>query len=414
MIMSKPFSGEEFWNIPRDDKEVLRELGRKVFEIATSSVNEEYIELQESINRLEMVKPIIYVYEIPWHEVNVHGELDLKTKHPLCRIYEERLRCIIYKWEHGLGAPVDDPRFTYPGLEPAIIQPLQDYIIDSGYGIQVEEDIVKKDERNPIVSHRFHVQIKSEEDIEKIKMPRVAFDSERAERDFQALCDIFDGIIPVERRGVSSFWFAPWDEIVQWTGVKEILIDMFRRPSYVHKLIDRMVAAWLHRLEQYMRLGLLRDDPMKLWGVETAQVFAAASPAMHEEFALKHERPWYEKWGYNYYGCCEPLHHKIDILRRNVPRLRKISISPFADFKRAAKNIRDEFVIAWKPSPAVFAASIWDPESVRKDIEEKLRIAREYNCIIEIHMKDISTVNYQPQRLWEWAQIASRIAEKYV
>ncbi|MEM3745721.1 MAG: hypothetical protein QW323_04425, partial [Candidatus Bathyarchaeia archaeon] len=249
--MSKLIGKEEPYEIPRSDKEILRELGKKVFEIATSKVNEEYIELQESINRLEMVKPIIYVYEIPWHEMNIYGELDLKTKHPLCRRYEERLRRIIYKWKYGLGAPIDDPRFTYPGLEPVIIQPVQDYICDSGYGIQVEEDILKKDERNPVVSHRFHAQIKCEEDIKKIKMPEITFDPERAERDYQALCDIFDGIMPVERRGVSSFWFAPWDELVQWTGVKEILIDMFRRPNYVHKLIDRMIAAWLHRLEQY-------------------------------------------------------------------------------------------------------------------------------------------------------------------
>ncbi|MCD6464819.1 hypothetical protein J7L27_00405 [Candidatus Bathyarchaeota archaeon] len=46
--------------------------------------------------------------------------------------------------------------------------------------------------------------------------------------------------------------------------------------------------------------------------------------------------------------------------------------------------------------------------------EEKLKIAREFNCIIEIRMKNISTVKYQPQRLWEWAQIASEVAEKYV
>jgi len=407
-------SSIEYKEISQSDKEILRDLGRKVFEIATSKANEEYIELQESINRLEMTKPIIYIYEIPWHEMNVHGELDLKTKHPLCRRYEERLRRIIYKWNHGLGAPVDDPRFTYPGLEPVIIQPVQDYIHDSGYGLQVQEDIVKTDERNPVVSHRFHVQIKCEEDIEKIRMPKITFDFERAEKDFQILCDIFDGILPVERRGVSSFWFAPWDELVQWTGVKEILIDMFRRPDYVHKLIDRMVAAWLHRLEQYIRLGLLKDDPMNLWGIGAAQVFAAASPAMHEEFALKHERLWYEKWGYNYYGCCEPLHHKVDILKRNVPRLRKISISPFADFNQAVKNICDEFVIAWKPNPAVLASPVWDPDAVRRELEEKLKIAREYNCVIEIHMKDISTVCYQPKRLWEWARIASEVAERYL
>jgi len=47
-------------------------------------------------------------------------------------------------------------------------------------------------------------------------------------------------------------------------------------------------------------------------------------------------------------------------------------------------------------------------------MEEKLKIAREFNCIIEIYMKDISTVKYQLQRLWKWAQIASEVAEKYV
>jgi hypothetical protein len=28
-------------------------------------------------------------------------------------------------------------------------------------------------------------------------------------------------------------------------------------------------------------------------------------------------------------------------------------------------------------------------------------------------MKDISTVRYQPQRLWEWAQIAAEVTQKY-
>ena len=410
-MMSGQKKNEE---IPQSDKEILRELGKRIYEIATSPLNEEYVELQRNINDLRMVKPIIYVYEIPWHEMDVYGELKLKTKHPLCRRYEERLRRIIYKWNHGLGAPVEDPRFVYPGLEPVVVQPLRDYVHDTGYGLPVQEDVVKTDGKNPVVSHRFHAQIKNEEDIEKIKMPKITFRYKEAEGDFQTLCDVFEDVIPVEKRGVSSFWFAPWDELVRWTGVKEVLIDMFRKPDYVHKLIDRMVTAWLHRLDQYEKLGLLRDDPMKLWGVGAAQVFATTSPAMHEKFALKHERYWYERWGYNYYGCCEPLHHKVDVLKRNIPRLRKISISPFADFQQAAENIQDKFVIAWKPNPAVLAASTWDPEAIRREIEEKLKIAREFNCIIEIHMKDISTVKYQPQRLWKWAQIASEVAEKYV
>jgi len=40
---------------------------------------------------------------------------------------------------------------------------------------------------------------------------------------------------------------------------------------------------------------------------------------------------WYEKFGLVYYGCCEPLDGKIDIVRE-IPNLRKISMSPWVDF----------------------------------------------------------------------------------
>jgi len=401
--------------IPSEDKEILRGLGRLIVEIAASPVNEEYAELQRRVNNLEMVKPPVYVYEIPWHEMNVGDELTLRTRHPLCRRYEERLRRLIYKWRHGLGMLVDDPRFSSSlSLEPVVEQPLQDYIIDTGFGVSVKEDILRVDEKNPVVSHRYHVQIKCEEDIEKIRVPEVFFNEEKAEEEFEMLREVFDGVLPVEKRGVSAFWFAPWDEIVMLTGVKEVLVDMYRRPRYVHRLVEKMVDAWLQRLDKYEKLGLLHDSPMALWGVGAAQVFAADSPAMHEEFALKHEKRWYERWGFNYYGCCEPLHHKVEVLRRNIPRLRRISMSPFIDFDKAVGNVGDEFIFAWKPNPAVLAESSWNPEAVRRDMEDKLGKARRFNCVMEIHMKDISTVRYQPQRLWEWARIAASAAEKYV
>lgn len=158
--------------IPAEDREVLQELGRRIGEIAASPVNEEYAELQRRVNNLEIVKPPVYVYEIPWHEVNVDDELMLRTRHPLCRRYEERLRRLIYKWRHGLGVLVEDPRFSSSlSLEPVIEQPLQDYVTDTGFGVSVKEDVIRVDERNPVVSHRYHVQIRCEEDLEKIQMP---------------------------------------------------------------------------------------------------------------------------------------------------------------------------------------------------------------------------------------------------
>jgi hypothetical protein len=390
------------------DREILRELGRQIAKIAAMPINEQRRELCEKINNLEKTKPIIHIYEIPWHEMDVNDELKLRTKDSFCQGIETDLRRTLYQWRHMQGDMV---------VEPNVEQPL--CINDTGFGITEDVDIARIDVNSDVVSRHFHVQIKDEGDIEKIKMPRVTFDKERTEKEYQMRCDIFEGILRVEKRKLPlykrgserCFWFAPWDEIVRWTGIKEILIDMYRRPNYVHSIINRMVNAWLHLLDQYKQLGLLQAPPMKLWGVGAAQIFAAASPAMHEEFALRHEARWYERFGHNFYGCCEPLHNKVDIIRRNIPRLQKISISPFADFDKAVENVRDEIVFAWKPSPAVFAGSVWDPEAVREDMEEKLEKAR--NCIVEIHMKDISTVKYQPQRLWEWAQIAAEVTKKY-
>ncbi len=46
---------------------------------------------------------------------------------------------------------------------------------------------------------------------------------------------------------------------------------------------------------------------------------------MHEEFALKYEMRWLEQFEVNYYGCCEPLHNRMDIVSK-ISNLRKVSM----------------------------------------------------------------------------------------
>jgi hypothetical protein len=331
--------------------------------------------------------------------MDVGGELKLRTKHWFCQGIEQNLRRTLYSWEHMSGDMV---------VDPVMAQPL--CVNDTGFGISEDVDIVRTDEKSGIVSRRFHIQISREEDAEKISMPEVSFDAARTERQFEARQWIFDGILPVEKHGLSGFWFAPWDDLVRWTGVTEVLTDMALRPGYVHTIMRRFAAAWMHRVEQYEHLGLMERPLKELWAVGAAQIFSEVSPAMHEEFELRHVAPLYARFGHSYYGCCEPLHHKVDIIRRNIPNLRKISMSPWVDFDKAVANVGDTLIFAWKPNPALLAMDSWDPAYVRRYLEENLDKARD--CILEIHMKDISTVRYQPQRLWEWATIASEVTEK--
>ena len=149
--------------------------------------------------------------------------------------------------------------------------------------------------------------------------------------------------------------------------------------------------------------------PHNMWGCSNAQIFSEVSPEMHWEFALKHDLRWLERWGLTYYGCCEPLDRKIDLLRK-IPNLRKISISPWNDLDRIVRDIGGDYVLSRKPNPAIFAEDNWNPHKARAELVEVLEKAGVV-CHIEFIMKDISTVRYKPQRLWEWEKIAMEVCE---
>ena len=199
-----------------------------------------------------------------------------------------------------------------------------------------------------------------------------------------------------------------------------------------------MVDAWIVELDQFESMNLLALDandtrigsggygytkqlpgddldpqyirPHNMWGCSNAQIFSEVSPQMHWEFAVEHDLRWLQRWGMTYYGCCEPLDRKIEILRR-IPNLRKISTSPWCDTQRIVEQIGADYVISRKPSPAILAESDWQPDRARKDLVEFLEQAD--GCHVELIMKDISTVRYQPQRLWQWAEIATEVAEQF-
>jgi hypothetical protein len=384
------------------DKDILRDLGGRIAVIAALPIQAERRRLVQRLENLEQAKPLISIYQEPWNELNVNGELDLHCGDEFCRGIELGLRRTLYTWNHYQGDMI---------VGGEMIQPL--CIRDTGFGIQEDVDIERTDPSSDVVSRHFNIQISSESDLEKIRFPEVSHDAAQTERDFQKRCEIFDGVLPVRRSGSGGFWFAPWDEIVRWTGVQEVLLDMILRPDYVHAIVDRLVSAWLHRLDQYEALGLLTRPAKELWAVGAAQIFSEVSPQMHEAFALQHEARWFSRFGWVSYGCCEPLHHKVDIIRRNLPNLRRISMSPWVDFDKAVQNVGRDLIFAWKPNPALVAGPTWQPERVRTYLRDHLRQAMAAGCVVEVHMKDISTVNHEPQRLWEWAQIASEVSAEF-
>jgi hypothetical protein len=413
----------------RRDRKILRELAEQEAKIAILPVHKEKIKMWKNLNDLKQVRPMVLfsAHEIPWHEMNVDDELTLITSTEFARALELKIRKTLYRWKH---MRVD--------MIVSTIMPCYLEVENTGFGISEIVKIARTDKNSDIYSREFTSQIDKEEDIEKIKMPKIIYHKDATETKFQAIKDIFNGILEVKKMGYPGFWFAPWDELIRWWGVQKLLTDLILRPEFVHKVINRLTEAYLYQLDQFEELNLLSlnntnneivsgglgytdelppsdFDPnhikaKDLWGSSAAQIFSAVSPEMHEEFALQYEIRWMERFGLSYYGCCEPLDKKIKILRK-IQNLRKISMSPWVDLELGAANIGKDYVFSRKPNPSIFVEDNWDPELVRRNlIKELLKIK---NCNVEIIMKDISTVKYKPYRLWEWAKIALEVVEKF-
>ncbi len=141
-----------------------------------------------------------------------------------------------------------------------------------------------------------------------------------------------------------------------------------------------------------------------IWGRGAAQIFSTVSPAMLDEFEIPFANEFFKDFGLLYYGCCEPLHLKIDNIRK-LPNLRKISISPWADVDIAAEKIGSGFVLANKPNPALLAVSSLDEEAVRNETLRTLKACRSNNTPVELTLKDISSVGNNPNNVDRWAEI---------
>jgi len=397
---------------------VLRELASQVVEIAALPIQEEKKTLWRKLNGLQTTRPMVMIDQVCWNEMNVHDELTLQCEDPECRGYEASLRMTLFQWEHFPVDMVVEPFLRIPRA-----------IHNTGFGITVKEDVAVTDPTSSVVGHKFFNQFQSEEDLEKIKTPKIHHDTKETDRRLELARELFDGVIEVRPSGMDPY-LSLWDPLSTWMGVENALYALIDRPDLIHGVLSRMTEGYLSMLDQLQEQGLLCEpqslihctgaftdelpapgyDPRSprtqdLWMFGLAQMFSTVSPAMFKEFEVDYASRICERFGLVYYGCCDPLDGKMNEVRL-IPKVRKVSMSPWTDQERGAEAIDKQFVFSRKPNPSFLAFHQFPAEEVRQDLLETRKICERYDCPLELILKDISTVRYQPQRLFQWAQIA--------
>ena len=404
------------------EKEIVRELAKRTMDIALSDRHVRMRQRFKDSNDLKIVRPPLIMEEIPWHEMNMDGELDCLCADQTLRSIEYRLRVQLFREKHFKCDNYIEPVWVI-GKQSS----------STGIGFETEERRLAVDRNNNIVSHRYTDVLAEESSLEKYHDPVISVDPEADRKRKEFAEEVLNGIMPVELRG-SYIYYAPWDQIAMLRGVEPIMTDMFDRPEYLHKIMRLFVRGMNCEMDQREALGLydprgidlhctpaqvtLPSEPQNgrftcrnIWFRTMAQMFSSVSPAAHEEFDIQYTVPLARRCAYTYYGCCEPLHDRIDRLRQ-YPNLRKIGCSPWADVERTAEAVGGQYVLSRKPNPANVAVSA-DSDVIRRETEETVRLCLKYRCPCDITLKDISTVSYRPENLIIWAETASSVLDQY-
>ena len=400
------------------DMQIIRDLAGQVAEIAALPAQEEKRQLWRQLNALTPARPMVMADQVCWNEMDVEEELTLRCTDPECRGYEGSLRRTLYQWRHFAVDMVVEP---FVRVNKAIH--------NTGFGIDVQEDTAITDPTNSVVGHLYSNQFQTMADVERIQIPRVSHDADETERRLAVAHELFDGLLEVRPWGADPY-MSIWDPISTWMGVQNALYAIVDQPELIHGVVGRMTEGYLSMLDQLEEQGLLCGyqslvhctgaytdelpaagyDPEKprtrdLWTFGLAQMFSTVSPDMFREFEVDYASRLCERFGLVYYGCCDPLDQKMREVRM-IPRVRKVSMSPWVDEERGASEIGTDYVYSRKPSPAFLAEDTFDEVRVREDLENTRDTCQRHGCPLELILKDISTVRYEPQRLWRWADMA--------
>ena len=402
------------------DTQILRDLASRVAEIAAEPEMERR---RREWYRHNALRPgpalIVCSPEGAWLEIQQQAEFVLQCRDETACAWERDLRTRLYIWVHFADDQVLNNRLS-----------VRHVLHETGYGMEPVYHRTLDTARGSCV---WEAPLREPDDLRKLRVPATTVDGEASRERLAQAQEVFDGILEVELRSFHWWTLSTINAFARIRGLEQIMLDMVERPDWLHEAMAWLRDAKLEWLDSLEAQGLLslnnghdggfsftRELPAEgfdgtqvrtrdMWGYCENQETTAISPGMFNEFVLQYQKPVLERFGLNAYGCCEPLHDRLDYVC-TIPRLRRVSISPWCDRRVAAERLGGDYVFSWKPNPARIAMERFDEELIRRETRETLEIAKD--CGVEIVLKDTHTCRNEPQRFDRWCRIVREEVER--
>jgi len=414
-IMNESFVFETF-EINR-----LRDLAKRVAEIAALPIQSKKAKLWEAHNGLNTSQPLVFIDpENGWNECIPADTLTCRT--PLARVWEMFLRKQIYWFEVLEDDKVIEPYFDVPHSYS-----------DTGWGVEPGRVGGERGGSFKVVQ-----AIKDyDEDFPKVNYPKIIIDWEESDKLLELAHNLFDGILTVRHRTIWWWSLGMTREFINLRGLEDFMCDMIEQPEYVHKFMNLLCEGTLSKLDLLQKNGFLalntggtyvgsggfgfsnelpgsEYDPQKIttmdmWGFVESQETSSVSPEMYNEFVFPYHKRIAERFGLNCYGCCEGFDMRWKYAK-NLPRLRRISVSPWAKWETIKELLGKDYIASIKPNPSHLAVAKMDEEVVRDEIRKALECSK--NCVPELIMKDNNTLGKNPRNAARWVEIAREEIEK--
>jgi hypothetical protein len=379
-------------------------------------------ELRETWKRhhgLERVRPMILVFpENSWNELIPADSL--RCEDPEARGYELNLRKKLYYFDHIHDDIVIEGTYI-----------VNKAIWNTGWGL--EPQWIWSDEKAGAGTYR--PVIESPEDLKKLRFPEVICDEAASRRSLEQAQDLLGDILDVQLKGIRTVSFHLMNLYTHLRGLDQVMMDMYEAPEMLHEAMSFLEQGHQRLIDQYVEQNLLslNDDdawiypggngystelpppncdpdhvrPCDMWATAEAQELTLVSPEMTNAFAIQYEKRLLERFGLSVYGCCEDLTGKLDHVFE-IPHLRQVNISPFADVAKCAEQFRSDLIFSWKPHPAQLVGD-FNEDAIRESIKHALNVTK--NLVFEMVLKDTHTCDNRPERFTRWVEIAREVAE---
>ena len=423
MLDMSMVNGTYSWQANPDDILILRNLYRRQSELAQDPIMAERKLRWKQHNARNSMR-VMFLAE-------TSGVLDecvpistLQCQAPWARDLERGLRDMLYRYSHVRDDYVIEPWINI-GWD----------VTASNFGVEVAH--IRAENEGHLGSYHWDPPIKDlDKDFDKLHFRRLGVNREKTRAWKAFIEEHFGDILPVQMRAM--YWWTTGLTItaIDLIGMEMLMTAMYDNPAGLHRLMAFLRDDFMHYLDWFEREQLLplnsdndyvgsggigyTDDlphrdwlpnqPVRLqdmWGLSESQETVGVSPAMFEEFVFPYQVPIITRFGLSYYGCCEPIHSRIKIIKR-LPNLRSLSVSPWCDQSLMAAELGNDYIFCRKPNPALISTEHFDEQAICDDIRSTIQAAGG-RCALEFAMKDVHTLCGHPERLGRWVDLAREV-----